>query len=165
VITVSNTSPLITLAAIGKLELLEQIYQQIVIPQAVHDEIAQGATRPGTAYILSRPWLNIRGIQDTARVANLQQNLHRGEAEAIALALEMQSSVLLIDEQRGRRIATILGIPVTGVIGTLIAAKHAGLIPQVKPILNDMVRLSGFRINQRLYTQVLHQVGEVAPAS
>jgi len=160
VIAVSNTSPLITLSAVGKLDLLEQIYQQIVIPQAVHDEVVQGASKPGTTTILTRSWLDIRTVQNTAQVAQLQHNLHPGEAEAIVLAIEMQASVLLMDEQRGRQIAINLGIPVTGVIGTLIAAKQYGFIPLVKPVLDDMIRQSGFRINHRLYTQVLQFVGE-----
>lgn len=65
-----------------------------------------------------------------------------------------------MDEQRGRRIASDLGLSVTGVVGVLIAAKQQRLVPQIKPILDDMKRFSGFWLSPRLYHQVLQLVGE-----
>jgi hypothetical protein len=158
-VVVSNASPIISLAIVGRLDLLPQVYQHIVIPQAVADELAQQPGRPGAdpAHVA---WLTVQVVQDRSRVATLQQQLHPGEAEAIALALELPADILLMDERRGRHIASTLGIDVTGVLGTLIAAKRQGILPQVRPVLDDLIQRAGFRVAPHLYQRVVQLVGE-----
>ena len=94
-------------------------------------------------------------------VRALQQELDAGEAEAIALALETGAELLLMDEHLGRETAHHLGLRYTGLIGVLIEAKHKGLISAVKPHLDTLRNIAGFRVNDVLYMRVLQDEGEL----
>lgn len=158
---VSNTSPLITLAVVEQLELLPKLYSPLVIPPAVYYELTHLTDKPAARTLATVSWLLIQAVMDTAAlVTRLRQHLHAGEAEAIALAIELPAPVLLMDEQRDRRIASDLGLSVTDVVGVLIAAKQQRLVLRIKPILDDMKRFSGFWLSPRLYHQVLQLGGE-----
>lgn len=123
-IVVSNTSPLTNLAAIGQFHLLKTVYERLSIPQAVWTELNANAVEwPGSALTNRAGWIEIHPVENQALVKTLQRDLDRGEAEAIALALEMKADILLIDEKEGRRAAERLGLRVTGVVGLLVEAK------------------------------------------
>jgi len=83
-----------------------------------------------------------------------------GEAEAIALAVERKSDILLIDEQKGRKVASRLGLDRIGILGILIQAKNKGFIIEVKPIMDDLRIQAGFWIKNDLYNYVLQEAGE-----
>lgn len=154
---VCNTSPISNLAAIGQLALLQQVYERIVIPLAVANEIAKVATiYTQAALVPSQPWITIQSVADTTVVQRLQgKKLDLGESEAIALALELDAELLIIDEQLGRRIAVNEGLDITGLIGVLLEAKSRELITKVKPIMDDLIVQARFRISTQLYTDVL----------
>jgi hypothetical protein len=160
-IVVSDTSPIVNLATINYLDVLRQLYGTIRIPQAVYDEIVvAGAGKPGSAHVKAADWITVQPILNTARVAQLQNDLDAGEAEAIVLADEQQADLLLIDEQKGRIIAAQTGIVYTGLLGVLVVAKHQGVLPAIKPLLDDLVQTAGFWISQPLYQRILNAVGE-----
>lgn len=126
-IVVSNTSPIINLAAIGQLDLLQQLYQKLTIPQAVYYEISiVGAGQPGATEVQRLNWIESRQVANRALVTALQTELDEGEAEAIALAIEIGANLLLLDERRGRAVAARLGLQFIGLLGLLIEAKHKG---------------------------------------
>lgn len=83
-----------------------------------------------------------------------------GEAEAIVLAQELAADILLIDERKARKTALQLGLPVTGILGVLLEAKKAGLVPAIKPILDQTEVVVAFRLKRSLYDAALRAAGE-----
>lgn len=159
---VSNTSPISNLAAIGQLDLLQQVYGSITIPQAVADEIAKVATiYAQAASVPNQPWITIQAVNDATVVERLRgEKIDSGESEAIALALEIGAELLLIDEQLGRRIAVNEGLNITGLVGVLLEAKNKGFVAKIKPTVDALVIQARFRISSQLYTEVLRLAGE-----
>jgi len=159
---VCNTSPISNLAAIGQLSILQHVYDDITIPQAVANEIAKVSTIYAQAALIpSQSWITIQSVSNLLTIQRLRgRKLDAGEAEAITLALELGAELLIIDEQLGRQIAVNEGLNITGLIGTLLEAKSRKQISQVKPIMDDLIIQARFRISSQLYAEVLHLAGE-----
>lgn len=163
VLAVSNASPLISLSAIGKLDLLPPLYGSVTIPEAVFREVVGvGSNRPGASEVRNAlaSWCAVQPVGNTALVAQLQREISVGEAEAIALAVELQADVLLLDERRARAIASRHSVSVTGAVGVLLIAKGRGLVPAVKPLLDTLRTTTGFRLSSQLYREALLLAGE-----
>ncbi|MEL6327009.1 MAG: DUF3368 domain-containing protein [Cyanobacteria bacterium J06626_23] len=161
-IVVSDTSPITNLAAIDHLNLLRQLYRTVVIPTAVFEELTMaGDDIPGCQEVQAASWITVKSVENSQLVATLQEQLGPGESEAIALALELKSDWLLMDEALGRAIAATRQIRITGILGVLIESKHRGLIADVKPLLDQLIEQADFWVDQRLYTRVLETVEEV----
>ncbi len=158
---VSNASPLINLAWIGKLEILSELYGNIVIPEAVWSEVAiQGLNQPGSKEVKDAKWIEVQKVVDQDLVISFQRDLDAGESEAIALALQISADLLLMDERLGREIAALFNVRVMGVIGILIEAKRKGLIREIKASLDQLRMISGFFIKPVLYERILREEGE-----
>ncbi len=160
-IVVCDTSPITNLAAVGQLNLLQQLYSNIIIPQAVYDEMAGlGYAVPGAIEVQTLSWIQHQQVRNCALVTSLESKLDQGEAEAIVLAIELGADLLLLDERRGRKVASQYGLNITGLLGVLIEAKHNGLILPVKPVLDDLILQVGFRVSNKLYVDTLQAAGE-----
>jgi len=156
---VSNTSPIINLAAIGQLRLLQALYGSIYSPEAVYEEITRFPVEPGAAEVKAYEWIIARACLRSDIVVALQGELDAGEAEAIALALEMDT-LLLIDERAGRRAASRLGVRKLGLLGVLVKAKRKGHVHEVRPLLRKLRRDAGFWISDTLYARIVEHVDE-----
>ena len=159
---VADTGPLIALARAGRLDLLRRLYRQVVIPPAVHGELAIGSGRPGATALagaLAAGWTSVHSVANQRVVLELGQLLDLGEAEAIVLAEQLDARFLLIDEAAGRKIARRRGVPVTGVAGVLLCAKASGAVVAVRPII-DEISNAGYRLSSRLVSSVLERAGE-----
>jgi len=110
--------------------------------------------------VQSATWLEIQSVQNQQLVTELRTRVNVGEAEAIALAVEVEASRLLIDERLGRQAAKDLDLKITGVLGILLLAKRQNLIETVKPTLEDLTSRANFRISSQLYTDVLKEADE-----
>lgn len=160
-IVVCDASPLISLSAIGQFELLHQLYGKIYIPDAVRAEVlGAGPERPGSRELREADWVHARTVENDFLVRALEGELDQGEAQAVALAVEIKADLLLVDERRGRRVAQRFGIKVIGILGILVEAKKRGLIPVVRPALDDLLNQAGFRIAPALYNAVLRAADE-----
>lgn len=148
-VIISDTTILIALDKIDSLNLLEQLYESIIITPEVKDEF--GEPLPN--------WIKTEEVSDKSKVKLLGLELDLGESSAIALALENQNSLLIIDEKKGRKIAKAMGIDVTGTLGILVKAKNKGIIEKVSPVL-DKLEASNFRISPTLRALIIKQVGE-----
>ena len=160
-IVVSDTSPVLNLARIGRLELLPRLYRQVLIPSAVYQELTASKRDLSPAIDLaSQPWLIVATPSDQKRVQELREKLDPGEAEAIILAIERRADLLLVDERRARRTANAAGIAVTGLLGVVAGAKRAGLIDLAKPVLDELIQTARFWIGPDLYAEILAKLGE-----
>lgn len=158
---VCNTSPITNLAAIAQLDLLYQLYVEILIPQAVYDELtALQNPVPGTVEVQTLSWIRVQRVANQSQVVEFRQTVDAGEAEALALALEVSAERVLIDDAAGRAIALELGLTITGVLGVLLMAKQRQLIAAVRPLMDALIAQAGFWVSEELYQRVLHQASE-----
>jgi uncharacterized protein len=157
-IVVSDTSVITNLWQIGQVEILPAVFGEILIPEAVFEELA--VLDAQRKVISQLPWLEICPIQNRALALELSQMIDIGESEAITLALEVHADYLLMDERKGRKKAKALGIEVTGLLGVLLKAKAIHLVPAIKPIIDDLISNTGFRIHNTVYEEVLRLAGE-----
>lgn len=97
---------------------------------------------------------------DQEQVSQIRADLDLGEAEAIVLAQERQADLLIVDERRGRRVATARGVTVIGLLGVVANAKRSGLITKAKPLLDDLIHTARFWIGAELYGEVLAKLDE-----
>ena len=124
-IVVSNASPLVGLASIRQFDLLKQLYGKVHIPEAVWQEVVvDGAGQPGSTEVENAKWIKRYQVADTRLVHSLLQYLDEGESESIALAVELEAELLVIDERLGRDTARHFGLNFTGLIGLLVEAKQ-----------------------------------------
>lgn len=153
---VADTGPIVSFARAGQLALLQAVVPTVWIPDAVYHEIVvQGADRPGASEVAAGQWALRKSIADPASFVGLSAALHFGEREALALARET-GSPLLVDDPLGRREAFRLGIAVLTSLTVLQQAKDSGVIGAVKPILDALMGGSGgFRLSSQLYETFL----------
>ncbi|MEL6779658.1 MAG: DUF3368 domain-containing protein [Cyanobacteria bacterium J06597_16] len=157
---IADSSPLISLAIIGQIDLLPQLYPSVLLPPAVWDEVTiQGAGLPGAQVVSEATWLTIQA-PDPLALEPLSILVDRGEAEVIALAQQTPNSIVLLDDAQARRVAERLGIRKIGTLGILRRAKKGGLIDEVKGYIQQL-RRQGIYIRPSLVDAVLRDVGEI----
>jgi uncharacterized protein len=150
-IVVADSSPLISLCRIGKLDLLQQVFGKLLIPDAVWRELTDAQPyKAGVEEISAASWIQRQSIVDLPLVQLLRQDLGAGESEAIVLARECHADVLLMDEQRGRRAAQRLGITCTGLVGVLLEARRLGFVAQPRQVALELREVAGFWISDEL---------------
>ena len=162
-IIVSDTSVVKNLTAVHQLELLPQLYDRVILPEAVYRELADiDPPVPGTLEVQTATWLEVRQVVNREVVERLQNEvkLDPGESEAIALSLELGADLLLIDERRGRAEANRLGVRIIGLLGILVEAKQRNLIVTLKPLMDTLIAMAEFRVSSALYDRILEMVDE-----
>jgi predicted nucleic acid-binding protein len=146
---ISDTSCFIILKKIGELDLLQKVYGRVITTIEVATEY--GSLLPN--------WVEIMASTDKYRQAILELQVDKGEASAIALALEHKDSTVILDDYKARKLAEKLGINITGTIGVIIKAKLEGTIPSIKPIL-DKIRETNFRFSNEIEVLALKEAQE-----
>ena len=146
---ISDTSCLILLEKIGELDILHKLFGTIITTTEVAEEFGQ--TLPS--------WFELRQPTDKNYQSIIEASVDKGEASAIALAIELDDCLLIIDDLKGRKFAHQLGLTIIGTIGVIVDAKLVGIIPSVKPILAK-IKSTNFRITEQLELLILKRAGE-----
>lgn len=160
-IVVSNTTPLIGLAIIERFDLLEQLFGEIYIPQAVYNEVVVAGKEIGGAKreVASISWIKKVPVKNRTAVEDLLIELDLGEAETIILAQEINADLVLMDEKKGRQKLSEQRRKKIGTVGILLKAKQEGILPAIR---DDMMKLRemGFSISQPVIDGILEEAGE-----
>jgi hypothetical protein len=160
-IIVSNTSPLTNLAAIGQFDLLHHLYSEIHIAEGVWNELNAGEKQwPGSKEVVNSYWVYRHVIQNQFLVKALRRDLDLGESESIALALELKADIILLDENDGRNAARRFNLKPVGVIGILLEAKKKHRIELIRPHLDALRQIAGFRLSKGVYMYALELADE-----
>ena len=146
---ISDASCLILFDKIGELELLHKLYGTIITTEEVAMEF--GNPLPS--------WLEIKQPVNKNYQSIIEASLDRGEASAIALAIEYEECLLIIDDLKGRKFAYKLRIAIIGTLGIILDAKLAGIIPSVNQLLIK-IKQTNFRLTERLELWILNRAGE-----
>jgi predicted nucleic acid-binding protein len=160
-IAVADTSPISALLRTDRLTLLTSLFEPVLVPPEVVAELDEGKhvlgdwrSRAGAMA------LSTRDVRNRTLLVQLSGELHRGEAAAIALASEVQGSVLVIDESDGRETARRLGLRVTGTLGVIVEAKRRGQLPQVAPVIEELRTTGALWLGEEIVKHALALAGE-----
>ncbi len=148
-VIIADTSVLIALTNINELEILQKVYKTIAITPEVLNEF--GETIP--------KWIKVEEVKDRKKIDILKLELDKGEASSLALAIEKNNCLLIIDERKGRKIAKRIGLNIIGLLGVLIKAKEQNIFSEIKPILEKLEKVD-FRISQELKSRILKRIAE-----
>jgi len=148
-IIISDTSCLILLSKIGSLELLNQISSKVYITPEIKTEF--GKDLPA--------WILIKKAQNKKYQEILEMDLDAGESSAIALSMDIDNCILILDDLKGRKVADKLKLRYAGTFGLILKAKRIGAIETVKPIL-DKIKQTNFRFDEKLFQIVLKEANE-----
>src|SRR6056297_803244 len=148
-IVIADTSCLIALTNIEAINILKELYQEIFITEEILDEFGESVPE----------WIKIEKVKNEKYKKLLDQVLDTGEASAIALALDCDNVLLVLDDLKGRKEAEKLGFKITGTLGVLFKAKQLGIINELKVYLEKLKNV-GFRISEKIETEILKRSNE-----
>ncbi len=151
---VVNATPLISLCLINQLELLNQLFDEILVPTAVYQEVSlQGSERPGAIEVQRTEWIQVKSPLASPTIEPLLLGLDTGELQVLLLAQEVKADWVIIDEKLGRRTARAMKLPVKGTVGILLAAFHAGLLSKARALeAVQQLTQKGIRISSQVVT-------------
>ena len=149
-IIITDTSCFITLDKIGAFDVLRKAFKNIVTTPEIQQEF--GSELPS--------WVEIRSVQDFTLQEAFKETVDAGEASAIALAMETSNAILIVDDLKGRKLASRMALNFMGTLGLLVKAKEYGVIPAVKPYL-DRIQATDFRVSPTLVNLILEKTNEI----
>ena len=154
-----NTSPIFYLHRLGLLQILNRLYGDVTIPEAVRDESEKGREQgEDVPQLENYAWIQIMNV-DMPEYLKLIVDLGLGESEVLAIATNHPSALVVLDDKLARRIAKMQGFRLTGTAGVLLRAKEKGLIPALKPVIEKLMDLN-FRLKPDLVDTIIELAGE-----
>jgi predicted nucleic acid-binding protein len=157
-IIVADASPLISLAILDQIFILDSIFDKVIIPRAVFVEITK-KDKPFSVKLKQYCQGKVVLVKNKLAVRLLQYSIDKGEAEAIVLALEKKIPNVLMDDYRGRKQAAMEGLQPIGTLGVLLQAKRNGQIDEIKPLIQTLIQ-NRIRISPELVFEALRLSGE-----
>lgn len=158
-IIISDSSPLISLAIIGRLDLLEKLYKEIYVPFAVYKEVTE-EEKPFSKELGNFLRDKVKNVSNRLAVEVLVSDIGIGESEAIVLALEEKPDLVLIDDLKARKFAKMNGLEIIGTMGILLEAKENRLIEEIKPLISELI-LNGIRVSNKIIEITLKAAKEL----
>ena len=152
-IVVSDSSPITALLKVNAVDLLKDLFADVVIPEAVAAELLQKHPSLPT-------WLRIVTVLDHETVLSRLPRIDLGEAEAIQLARELKATLLLIDDEEGRAVASEEGITFIDLLGVVLLARRRALIPSARSLVKSLQTQGGVYLSEKLIESALSTVGE-----
>lgn len=149
-IVISDTSSLILFHKIGEIELLRKLYNRVIITPEVQTEFQEQLPN----------WIKIESVQDKKYQEFLETQVDWGEASAIALAKEIENTLLLLDDLKARKLAGKLNLKFTGTLGVINKARQLGIVHKIKPLI-DKLLLTDFRISENIVNELLRLNNEL----
>lgn len=158
---VVNTTPILILGHIGKLDILRKLYGEIYITDAVFREITVTNDAASAALLSAKEWIHVMSIEKPQDYAMFRAKLHAGEVETMILAMQKDfcADLVILDDLAARKTAKFLGLTVTGTMGVLLRAKQEGLIQEIKPLVDEIIA-NGFYISDKMIRMILDNAGE-----
>lgn len=157
---VINSSPLISLSLLNELALLLKIYDEVIVPKSVYNEVVvKGKGKAGSKEVESINRFTVLEAKDNVLKHSVMLELDEGEAEVISIAKEQEIQNVIIDEFAGRQYASLLGLNVIGALGILLIGKKLGFIDEVKPLMDILLKHDRY-ISRELYFAVLKKANE-----
>jgi len=158
-VVIFNSSPLINLSKLGKLGIIEKLFENVIVPRAVYNEIIVNGSgkewQSDLENLFKLKIINIVDVKDKNLVKALRLEIDYGESEVIALALETNADLIILDEVDARKVAEMYDLKKNGFIGLLIKAKNKGIIEEnLKDIIDESIK-KGFWINKKLYNKII----------
>ena len=157
-ITVSNTTPIISLSSIGKIELLKEIFQEIIIPEAVYNEIKAKQSYGFSEVDLE--FISVQSVKNRKKPNSSLYALDIGEIETILLSQELNADNTLIDEKIGYNAAKKSGLNAIRTLSILLKAKELKIVSEVKPLITEMIS-KGRWYSNNVYIQFLKKADEL----
>ncbi len=157
-IIVSNTTPIISLSSIGMVEILKDIFNEIIIPQAVYNEIK---SKESYGYKeVDYNFIKVKSVKGELYKNLFLSQLDLGELETIFLAKELKADLVIIDENIAYKTAKNSGLNVIRTLSILLKAKEKGILSELKPLLDEMIE-KGRWYSPRVYKNFLKKAGEL----
>lgn len=161
-IIISDTTPIISLMKAEQLDLLQKLFHEVIIPQAVFLELVSNTKFQKEAQIIRNcTYISVEEVVDTKSVNIFRRvtGLDAGESEAIVMADEKKADLLLMDERKGRIVAKQMGLAITGTVGILLQSFDEGLLnaDEVRESTNKL-KECGIRISDSLYDLILEHI-------
>jgi predicted nucleic acid-binding protein len=145
-VVIADSSCLIGLSKIGKLQILHDLFGTVLIPEKVYQEVVvSGRGRPGAEEVKNASWIETRTVQNQLAVRVFQLHLGGGESEAISLAVECAADFLILDDLKARQIAEELGLSVVGTVAVLYKSSEKGLLGEEMQTVLERLHQAGFR--------------------
>ena len=158
---VINSTPIISLSIIEKLDLLDFLFEEVIVPQAVYTEVVtRGTDKAGSVELARSKWVKVEKVLNENTKQSIMLELDEGEAEVITIAKERTINTVVIDEFAGRQYASLLGLNVIGTLGILLSGKKHGFIAELRPLMDTLIKKNRY-IDKFLYELMLRQAGEV----
>lgn len=163
-IVVADTTPIITLMKLQRLNLLEKLFETVFLPNAVYEELIANSKYPVEKQMIAKAsFLERLEVSDRQSIKILREvvGLDAGESEAIALAEEKSADLLIIDERKGRRVAKQMELKIIGTIGILLQAFDCKILSKME-ILScvEELKYSNIRISDSLFELILVHMKE-----